>query len=787
MNKIVRSGLKLDMHIHSCISSNKDGRKVRNNTKENLPILVQKLNENGVNICSITDHDMFSFEMYSELKKFENSDNSIEKVFPGVEFSVNFRTQNDCKTIHVIAIFSDEQKDKIENIEKVLQNKRPNEGNTYSEQEFLNVLREIDIDTILIAHQKKSLSSTSTKGNDANSLGTEKFYEFLYSDYFEAFEYKNKRNEVFNKNFLIDNEVKKDITFVTGTDCHDWNCYPQEGPNDTAQDFPYTYAKCLPSFKGLVMAITDHTRLKTVNSFFSASDKIYNELVIENNGNKTSVPFSKGINVIIGDNSIGKSALLHAITNYNKLSSSSSLCKGYKKYLKDESIKIKSKITDDMLFCFDMQGEVRSKFEENKLNADDFFKDYFPQAIDTRQYETIIISEINKLEKYLNEKFSIDRKIANLSRFKIEIVDGNPESLHFSNNLRKSKKTTKDLEEIEGSFNDVINKIKELYGLKLDDIDIQYIKDVVAKLSTINSKYVARKESIVNENNRKEKIATIVENFDKEHKRTISNNAKRSDTFNNNTENLQQELIDILKAKRELVPFSPNIEEIEITPKTNKVFNYEFVSKTHIEKINNDYITELINGILKNDVSLDLENITEKELFNYIRYIGDSNNAVETLIDRIKEQVKNDLSQKNSIIVDGIDKYTELSSGFNSKIYFDLISHETIKNGIYIIDQPEDNVSQTSISEYLIGYFKEMSENHQIIMVTHNPQFIVNLDIDNLIFISKDQDGLKLQSGALEYSCDEYSILDIVAKNIDGGLDSIRKRWKRYEKTTNLY
>ena len=367
MDKIVKSGLKLDMHIHSCISSNKDGKKVKNNTKENLSILVQKLNENEVNLCAITDHDMFSFEMYSEFKKSENADNSIEKVFPGVEFSVNFRTKDDCKTIHVIAIFSDEQEDKIRNIENVLNNKRPDEGSAYSEQEFLNVLREIDIDTILIAHQKKSLSSTSTKGNDANSLGTEKFYEFIHTDYFEAFEYKNKRNEVFNKNFLIDNDVKKDITFVTGTDCHDWTCYPLEGPNDTTQDFPYTYAKCLPSFKGLVMAMTDHTRLKTVNSFFSASDKIYNELVIENNGKKTSVPFSKGINVIIGDNSIGKSALLHAITNYNKLTSSSSLCKGYKKYLKEEGIKIKSKIADDMLFCFDMQGEVRSKFEENKL------------------------------------------------------------------------------------------------------------------------------------------------------------------------------------------------------------------------------------------------------------------------------------------------------------------------------------------------------------------------------------------------------------------------------------
>lgn len=787
MNKIVNSGLKLDMHIHSCISSNKDGKKVKNNTKENLPILVQKLNENGVNICAITDHDMFSFEMYNELKKFENADNSIEKVFPGVEFSVNFRTQDDCKTIHVIAVFSDEQEDKIRNIESVLNNKRPDEGSAYSEQEFLNVLREIDIDTILIAHQKKSLSSTSTKGNDANSLGTEKFFEFVYTDYFEAFEYKNKRNEVFNKNFLIDNNVKEDITFVTGTDCHDWTCYPHEDPHDTTKSFPYTYAKCLPSFKGLVMAMTDHTRLKTVNSFFSSTDKIYNELIIEHNGNKISVPFSKGINVVIGDNSIGKSALLHAITNYKKLNTNESLRKGYKKYLKNKDISIKTKITQDMLFKFDMQGEVRSKFDENKINADDFFNDYFLPAIDIRQYQTIIFAEIDRLEKYLSQKFSIDKKIANLTQFKIEQISDTPESLHFINNLRRSKESTNHLESINSSINEIINKIKELNILKLDEDDMQYIDSVVVKLSEINTKYIKRKKVINDENKRKEKVASIVESANKEHNKTISDNAKKSDTFNNNTDNLIQELIDIIKAKQSLVVFSPNIDDTDITPKTNKVFNYEFVTKTHIERISNEYISDLINRALKKDTTINMETITEKELENYIPYNNSTKSVIETLISKIKELVNDDLSPKFAIIVDGVDKYTELSSGFNSKIYFDLISHETMKNGIYIIDQPEDNVSQTSIRKYLIKYFKEMAESHQIIMVTHNPQFIVNLDIDNLIFISKDQNGLKLQSGALEYSCDEYSILDIVAKNIDGGLDSIRKRWKRYEKTTNLY
>lgn len=71
-------------------------------------------------------------------------------------------------------------------------------------------------------------------------------------------------------------------------------------------------------------------------------------------------------------------------------------------------------------------------------------------------------------------------------------------------------------------------------------------------------------------------------------------------------------------------------------------------------------------------------------------------------------------------------------------------------------------------------------------MVTHNPQFIVNLDVDNLIYLSKDDGGLKAKSGALEYECQEYDTLDIVAQNIDGGLDSIKKRWKRYEKAAIL-
>ena len=71
-------------------------------------------------------------------------------------------------------------------------------------------------------------------------------------------------------------------------------------------------------------------------------------------------------------------------------------------------------------------------------------------------------------------------------------------------------------------------------------------------------------------------------------------------------------------------------------------------------------------------------------------------------------------------------------------------------------------------------------------MVTHRPQFIVNLDVDNVIFIGKDADKIYIQSGALEYRDEDYNILDIISEHIEGGLDTLRRRWKRYEKSASV-
>jgi len=791
LQNIVVTGMKIDLHIHSKVSSSKDGKKVSNNTIENIPKLIDKLSENCVNVCAITDHDMFSYEMYYTLKLAEGEANSLEKVLPGVEFDVKFKYEELCKIIHVVAIFSDVDDEKVKRIETVLVEKTPDSDGAYTEENFLQLLRTIDIDTIFIAHQKNSLTSKNPRKNDANCLGNKKFLEFVYTDYFEAFEFKNKRNEVFNKKYLSQEGLEGKIRFVTGTDCHDWNVYPDEDSSENLDEFPYTYAKCLPTFKGLVMAMTDHTRLKTVNSFFNNIDKCSIESIeLLSNNRSITIPMSKGINVVIGDNSVGKSMLLHALTGNNKVGIKlpPQVSAGYKKYLKKNNLEIKTAIFKDQIFCFDMQGEVRRKFEENTLNATEFLSQYFPSAIDAHPYKSILNNEIQVMTNYLQKKFRLDTLTKKLSIFPIVVSESDAESITFLKNLRNIKPKNSKMLNVASCINEALIPLNKLISLStdLDAEDVEFINLTLDKFDKMKQKYDNKIKIIDNESDRIEKIAKTIDKIGEEHQRSISDNQKRNSLFAINTSSLKTNLIEILKLSKELSVYKPSLQDIEIKANSNKILDYEFISRLNVEMIGKDYLKSIISKVIKVKTEINWESISENELKEILLRYDQNIPVLDFLKSGLDKIIIEDLSQKNTIIYGDTDKYAEMSSGLDAKKYFDILSYETTKGGIYIIDQPEDNISQSAIKTYLLNRFKTMGENRQIIMVTHNAQFIVNLDIDNLIFMSQKDGEIQVQSGALEYVCSDYNILDLVAQNIDGGLDTIRKRWKRYEKVTKV-
>lgn len=67
------------------------------------------------------------------------------------------------------------------------------------------------------------------------------------------------------------------------------------------------------------MAVTDISRIKVVDSFFSRSTKTLDSIALTLNGKDVDVPLSPGINALIGDNSIGKSSLLNALTDFREV------------------------------------------------------------------------------------------------------------------------------------------------------------------------------------------------------------------------------------------------------------------------------------------------------------------------------------------------------------------------------------------------------------------------------------------------------------------------------------
>lgn len=190
MEKVVSRGIKIDLHIHSEYSKAKDGKKVEENTLDNIPVLVQGLLANQVEMCAITDHDAFNYGMYYELKKEEQKNNCVKKVLPGIEFSVEFV---EGKVIHIVTIFDDRDDEKVRNIQKIMEQGKgmscyKKTKGAYTKSDYFDILSEINIDFIMIAHQKKTPSSQhKPHANDVMSLGKEIFNELVFMDYFDAY------------------------------------------------------------------------------------------------------------------------------------------------------------------------------------------------------------------------------------------------------------------------------------------------------------------------------------------------------------------------------------------------------------------------------------------------------------------------------------------------------------------------------------------------------------------------------------------------------------------------
>lgn len=93
-----------------------------------------------------------------------------------------------------------------------------------------------------------------------------------------------------------------------------------------------------------------------------------------------------------------------------------------------------------------------------------------------------------------------------------------------------------------------------------------------------------------------------------------------------------------------------------------------------------------------------------------------------------------------------------------------------------IIDQPEDDLDTRNITDIVVSSINEMKKNQQIIVVTHNPNIVVNTNSEQVIHL----DFLRGQivnscSGALQ----SHDVRDAICEVMEGGKEALEKRYYR--------
>lgn len=394
----------------------------------------------------------------------------------------------------------------------------------------------------------------------------------------------------------------------------------------------------------------------------------------------------------------------------------------------------------------------------------------------------LITEELESFYKRLEYKFDYDDKINQL--LPLELLDEEEIENELVLGIELETQDISKLQKLVEEFKSVISSMKKglIANSELDEKDRNHLESEVEFLEMLLQKYSNKYEKAKLERTKINAFNTALKTFKRKYSERQTDQQNRHNAFSEEKKILAENIANLIKTRNSLTPYECLIEETEVEPEVNPVDAFLFVSKIAIEKIDNAYFEEILKGSLKKGNRIQVEEITREDLRKMIsRYPTEIDDPLEALKFKIKTRLDADFKPIKAITENGKDVYTDLSAGFNSRIYFKLLSGEEKNKGIYIIDQPEDHISQKAIKEDVLEQFRNMAKRRQIIMVTHNPQFIVNLDVDNVIFLSKEKEVM-IQSGALEYEDDEYSILKIVADNIDGGIYTIQQRVKRYEK-----
>jgi len=507
----------------------------------------------------------------------------------------------------------------------------------------------------------------------------------------------------------------------------------------------------------------------------------------------------------------------------------------YNNYYKDFLIRVKSNdkkredLIDNYFFIKDnienIEKELKEKGSEEVLNKSvvsnltkiaELKKATGLSEEQIAQYN----SEKVKLEKVQSERIKISndyRKVANFNR----------ETLNTLNDLKNKKgaieksletESAKTLFNQKYSFLDVSISDITTFGQSLELVDNKLEKDSLFKAVLVeNNIEEKRLQKILEPLIKNEKIKAEISEIDK----IVTNDRKKlqsieqlKNELKNSNEGLEGEKNKLFHLYKENFEEYPKI--ISTLSERTKILDEKNLEIIGAPKFNSRKFTKNFWDISDGRSFPEKEYSIFQNKEDLINFRSDEElKDIKALFEKI---IKNDfpLNSKTSIksaikiLLDDYfvdfweteydgDKMGEMSTGKASFVILMLIVGLSSSKAPILIDQPEDNLDNRSITKDLVKYLRDKKPERQIILVTHNPNVVVNADAENIIVANqKGQNDKETNSpyifdyinGAIEFTKEQdkketdllksMGIREHIADIVEGGKEAFQKREVKY-------
>ncbi|MDM8301669.1 hypothetical protein [Collinsella tanakaei] len=759
---MLNSLIRVDLHIHSKASSYKDkGVDLSACDAEHVDVLLDKLveAENSIDMFSVTDHNRFDAALYEEFYNRIGERGLNIHLLSGVEFDVEL--QKEKPAAHIITIFNAIDTSDREKIQETIKRDGlvEDESGFYTLDEFESLLRHVGLSAILIVHQHSGFGGNQRK-RSAGSASDDAIELYQYG-FFDALEYNNRRVQGILRGELAD--LRLPARMVVGSDCHEWSCYPRHDHSQTMPDAYYAEIRALPTFCGLLMALTSpDTRIGRRD--YEWKDGYCPE--IELCGRQ--IPLSPGLNVLIGENGSGKSSLLDLLCDKQ----------GKKAHVK--------KIGKEYDFCckqkpmspvYIQQGQLQESYGKGTMFDASLFEEPNNTSFDSaaRAYaggvKNIIADNIsrNDLRKKARSTSILPAHEEETFKFTVTYADdfaneGNPWASRAS-----QLQTINSLLEQETAYSD---------NYTADEIE--KLKKASALIEEVRSSVAMRSGSRIMTNGVKSIILRAFKKYEFDIESRSSDLDRKSAAYRKDKAAFVDTVVDLARAElRESPKLPSSIVPINSGATRNQQNGFSFVRRTAYSDLE-DYADDFLQSFNTQYRSIDklLKIDTREEAARAIP--GGKSDTWESDFDGLTKKFIERLCVATNTILDGEDKATGNTLGERALTYYKYLSYGSTGAEVFIADQPEDNISNQRISSDLIEYLADLRRRSQVIIVTHNPLLVVNLDADNVIALRRDKKGSeRVVSGCLE-SEDTGSVLSEVASILDGGKEAIKRRLAAY-------